>query len=442
MKAIDVVEQLYSALPHYTDKFTDNFNVTSLAKSGTTVTAVLDAPHEFNVIETNYAFIDGAKNPVVISSMGQTKGVATAQTATAHDLTLSDEEKRLKLSVFIEINGATEIQYNGTHELLDVIDEFNFKFKIDSSAPTTATGSPLLLQDGRDYNGWHLVTSIPPTPTQTLNITSLTSSSGIAEAQTVNPHNYSTGMTITIAGADQSEYNGSFQITVTDIDKFQYAISGTPVSPATGTITSSASISFTYESNDPVNSPAVGTITARLRPRISRVVEENQAITAYTEQNLDKLWAFVVIGDRIANKSREVMSDATNTVGRGEEFRQLMIQPFSIFTIFPATQEIAAAKERDNADDLTLPFLKSLLRVKFPSGFEEDAYSGTIFSGDRFFLYNKAIYVHEYAFETTAWVVYGDTIEPEHSVAFNEIDLEFNWSIGDGEAMEGKVKLR
>ncbi len=52
-------------------------------------------------------------------------------------------------------------------------------------------------------------------------------------------HNWKTGMLVTIAGAAQPEYNGTFQITVVDSKTFTYVIAGAPSSPATGTITAS-----------------------------------------------------------------------------------------------------------------------------------------------------------------------------------------------------------
>ncbi len=50
-------------------------------------------------------------------------------------------------------------------------------------------------------------------------------------------HNFRTGNLVVIAGAGQPEYNGTFQITVVDSRTFTYVIAGTPVTPATGTIT-------------------------------------------------------------------------------------------------------------------------------------------------------------------------------------------------------------
>jgi hypothetical protein len=42
---------------------------------------------------------------------------------------------------------------------------------------------------------------------------------------------------VTIAGATQTEYNGTFTITVTGASTFTYPVAGTPATPATGTIT-------------------------------------------------------------------------------------------------------------------------------------------------------------------------------------------------------------
>lgn len=76
--------------------------------------------------------------------------------------------------------------------------------------------------------------------TVTSSISSLTRSGSIATATTVGEHGYASGMTVTIAGAGQPEYNGSFVITVTSATAFTYNIAGSPVTPATGVISASA----------------------------------------------------------------------------------------------------------------------------------------------------------------------------------------------------------
>ncbi len=83
---------------------------------------------------------------------------------------------------------------------------------------------------------------------QTINVTSITRSGAIATVTTDSDHNLASAVPVTIAGADQSEYNlTDAAITVTALNKFTYLVSGTPAD-ATGTVTAaftSASIPVT-----------------------------------------------------------------------------------------------------------------------------------------------------------------------------------------------------
>lgn len=69
------------------------------------------------------------------------------------------------------------------------------------------------------------------------NITSLTQVGGLAAAVTGSDHGLSSNIEVDIDLADQTEYNGTFTITVTSPTSFTYVISGSPVSPATGSPT-------------------------------------------------------------------------------------------------------------------------------------------------------------------------------------------------------------
>lgn len=66
-------------------------------------------------------------------------------------------------------------------------------------------------------------------------VTSLTCSGSTATAIT-SAHGYSTGDLVTIAGANETEYNGEHQITVSDADTYTYTMTCS-TTPATGTIT-------------------------------------------------------------------------------------------------------------------------------------------------------------------------------------------------------------
>jgi hypothetical protein len=69
-------------------------------------------------------------------------------------------------------------------------------------------------------------------------VTGITRSGTVATVTTTLAHNYYAGDTVTIADATETAYNGSFQITaIISPTKFTYTVSGSPTSPATGTIT-------------------------------------------------------------------------------------------------------------------------------------------------------------------------------------------------------------
>jgi len=64
--------------------------------------------------------------------------------------------------------------------------------------------------------------------------------SGSTATVTHTAHGLRTGLEILIEDAAESEYNGIYTITVTTVNAYTYTVSGTPTSPATGTIVSTS----------------------------------------------------------------------------------------------------------------------------------------------------------------------------------------------------------
>lgn len=67
-------------------------------------------------------------------------------------------------------------------------------------------------------------------------VTSITFADGIATVTTGSAHGVTDGYPVKISGATQSEYNGIFQARVVSTTVFKIKVSGTPTTPATGTI--------------------------------------------------------------------------------------------------------------------------------------------------------------------------------------------------------------
>jgi len=338
MKAYNIIAQLQSVLPLYTDYFSDSYDIVSLTRSENTVTAQTSIPHNLSV--GDWLVIKGALTSFTLNSLTRIGTTAHGITNNPHDLTENYQEN-------VNIIDADQIEYNGEHKLLTVPNRKNFTFYVEGNPATPATGDIKLIENiAVGYNGWHEITGV-------------------------------------------------------DTDTFTYQIETEP------------------------ESPALGTITAKTRARISGAVSIDRAIQSYTKKNTDKMWGFVVLGTAAANKDRQTYSDATFSPGKGEIYRQEIVQPFNIYVFVPTTSTISGRKERDQMDDVLVALCKSLLRVKFPSGFYEVPYSGVVFSSHAFYDYVQAYYVHEFIFETSAWIVYEDTVDPDYNVAFRDIYLNY-----------------
>lgn len=358
MKASDIVKQLWLVMPTLTDLFTDDLDVVSITSAGTTATVTTSAAH--GLATGDVARIFGALVPNTITSLTQVDNVASATTSVPHDLTEGFSGSKIDP---ITITGATETEYNGSHNLLTQPDKNNFTYQITGDPSSPATGSPVLLEDLK------------------------------------------------------FGYNGLFNITVTN------------------------PTAFTYTIPKALGSPASGTIFCRVRPRISALISQSRAEQVYTSQATDKLWAFVVLGERIANKDRATLTDATSSIGEGTTFRQFLIHPFAIYLFIPTTAEIGGNEARDLSNDLLTQFTSSLARLLFPSGFVENPYSGVVFQADNLAAFNGSFYVHEYIFEGTEYITYDDTNTPDIGVAFRDIDMSITSDFSGKEIMTAKVNL-
>lgn len=101
-------------------------------------------------------------------------------------------------------------------------------------------------------------------------VTSITRSASTATV-THTAHGMRTGDVVFIEGANQDEYNGKHTITVTAANTYTYTVSGTPTSPATGTILSTlVLIDGTTDSNGLVSSARPLTADQPVRGRVRK----------------------------------------------------------------------------------------------------------------------------------------------------------------------------
>lgn len=143
-----------------------------------------------------------------ITSITRAGSTATVTTAVAHQRVTGE-------AVFIA--GPTQPEYNGAFTIT-VTGSTTFTFPVTGSPASPATNTYRMRFRDASYAF----------------ISSITRSGSTATVTTYNNH-YRPGdpFTVTISGADQSEYNGVFTATRTSDTTFTYTVSGSPASPAT-----------------------------------------------------------------------------------------------------------------------------------------------------------------------------------------------------------------
>lgn len=290
-----------------------------------------------------------------------------------------------------------------------------------------------------------------------LEIASFVRVGSLGTITTVNPHDFTFGSSGAISGTgrnfarvsgfNEPEFQGDFTIIgVTDRYKLLVEIENSGPTVATGSAellngssyindlngirevlsVGENTITFSTSEDDIVLDGSSG-INIRGSARVSSVVSPEIILDTYTEHLPDKLWAFVVLEDVVASKNREIMSDGIDNLQRGNHYRQQIIQPVTIYIVFPtAAREIAGRDSRDLAETLFKPLCESLLFKSYNSNLYSGANNPLHFSSHGFYAYNKAYYIHQYTFQQMADLQYEDTVGASLDTAFRDIDLNID----------------
>ena len=145
--------------------------------------------------------------------------------------------------VATDTDGTRDFEANGRYRVGTFIDNL-FVFKKASTilghtfsngttgtSGTTELDLKLTATPGGTYAS---IYSVTPKINATTAITSITRVGSTATV-TLNNHGFENGNTVTISGATQTQYNGSFVISNVATNTFDYTVVGAPATPATGT---------------------------------------------------------------------------------------------------------------------------------------------------------------------------------------------------------------
>jgi len=135
VQARDIVVQLINRIPQLTDDFTDNIDVVSVVRVGTTLTVTTNTPHSL-AVNANVS-LQGAQTPLSLVSLTRSGTVGTMVTVDNHDLTEDVQQA-------VTFEGAVEPEFTGAFELLSVPNRKTATFVMTDSGPVTATGTPIV----------------------------------------------------------------------------------------------------------------------------------------------------------------------------------------------------------------------------------------------------------------------------------------------------------
>lgn len=293
-------------------------------------------------------------------------------------------------------------------------------------------------------------------------IASLSQVDGIGTAVTGTSHDLSEGEqeTVTISGATEASYNGTFPLLgVQSRTTFTFKIDDGAPATASGapileedldfgyngffTVTVVDETTFTYPVSAALISPAAGTIAIHANTRISRASNSQRAFAAYTEQtDQTDLWMYVVLGPRRSNKSRESNTDSIKDTRDTDDPRQLFISTFSLIVFSPMRDSVSAAEPRDGMQEVYGALLRSLLGLSFdedlPSGDEHNV--AFVDDDEERTEGEVSAYVHRFTFEQVTWLDRCDVADETRTVAWRDsfIDLRAQ---GSEQAVTVNVKM-
>ncbi len=336
-------------------------------------------------------YTDYFSNTQIISSIIASGGVATIITSGVHSLTTG---KAVTLSN-VEIK--TAISAVSQDGLL-----FTFTTSSDHDLTQGYPGYETITLSGFTDSNWNGSFTLMSVPNRRTFIVQSVNSIPILNTNEVLQEVMNSGV------------NGRYEITVVDTTTF--TISG---SFTDGTYTGG---------------------TVRTGVRISGAITIERAKEQYTKQGTDEMWLYVVPNDNEISKDRNTFSDAVATRATGDDLRVRLIDGFTVNFIKNTSKEYLGVNSIDICrHDLLLPLMKTLYGTRFDTGLSGAMDFKTVPTGSGLFDYTRAYLIYTYNFECVMDLINDDSVEPEDTRAFRDID--FTESIGDNDVDDMTVTI-
>lgn len=266
------------------------------------------------------------------------------------------------------------------------------------------------------------------------------------------------GKTITISGAAEAEFNGTFsllqvinrrKLVIAVADAGPTTISGSPIvedangGVFNGLFSATNLTASTFDVTIPVAYPldaVVDSAAAQVSIRILSVLDIEQYLqTVYTKKLVGDDTLVVQLGDVTLSKKRNEETDAASSTSGEYSYTPTLIQPFAIYIVMNVTDDLTAAEARDKVESEYIPAIfASVARAKFDTGFSYANFRAT-FTGHGVFAYSDAnsngtaVYAHEVTFEQLVQLTKADMADTDDSVAMRDVNYTLTTDVGTGE---------
>jgi len=160
-----------------------------------------------------------------------------------------------------------------------------------------------------------------------------------------------------------------------------------------------------------------------LGTRVAGVVNIERSLEEYTKQPIGNLWMLIQMSDVEASKDRQSFNDATAMKSNAVDFRMTFMDGFTCFIFVNTSNDITATEALDICrDELFSVIMKTFFGAEFDSGLPSSQSFATVLTGHRVEAYNRAYLVYSYEFEVPYRAFNEDTVEPENTRAFRDIN--------------------
>jgi len=336
----------------------------------------------------------------------------------------------------------------------------NFSEKVAISSITHAAGTVTVVTTAVHGLSTNNVVTIVGVKQRTP-ITDITTVAGVAQVTTTIDHDLtldyidpSDQPAIEIDGTGIAAYDNTQTLdAVRSRRVFDFEVSGSPAQANTGylledsptgfsgvkTITVSNATTFTFTTTEDLPTTGDGGFV-HSSIRISAEVLITRVLENYTKQLVDDFYLFAIPEDATASKSRHTLNDTTQNQTSGDDYRQRINMPFSLYLFIRTSNKLGGRSAYDDAITESTGIFKSIIGARIENPYHIDSFSSVIFEGHGFFDYNAAYYIHQFDFSFAFDLVKDDTIRSIDSVAFRDIDM-YNKNTEDENILETLIDL-